>query len=394
MGGMRIGLFSNAYRPVVSGVVNSLVEIRKGLLKREHTPFLFAPEAKGYQEAHAGVFRFPSVDLDPSVGFPVPIPFSAKLTRLVQRMNLSLIHSHHPILIGSAAANFARKLHIPLVYTFHTQIEQYTHYVPFFRQQYVKDRTRKKMRQYLSKCDLIICPSPGIRQVIDSYNVGKPIVTLANAIDLSKFESPQPSQISLRDSLGLAQNTLISLSVGRLAPEKGLPFLLEAFANLKDESHHLVVVGSGHQESQLKSLVSSLGATERVHFLGAVPYSQMPSLYAQADLFAICSTTEVKPLVVLEALASGLPVLAVAACGTQDTLTDQVDGFLCELDGGQYQRAWSRLTESPTLRHKLGANARLTASEYSIETYLERLCSLYQETVNGACRKNWNFATG
>jgi 1,2-diacylglycerol 3-alpha-glucosyltransferase len=390
---MRIGLFSNAYRPVVSGVVNSLVEIRKGLLKRNHTPFVFAPEVRGYQEAHAGVFRFPSLDLDPSVGFPVPIPFSAKLTRLVQRMDLSLIHSHHPILIGSSAASFARKLQIPLVYTFHTQIEQYTHYVPFFRQQYVKDRTRKKMRQYLAKCDLIICPSPGIRQVIDSYNVGKPVVTLPNAIDLSKFESPTHEE-NLREQLGLSPDALVSLSVGRLAPEKGLPFLFQAFANLKAENHHLIVVGSGPQEDDLKSLVCDLEVASRVHFLGSVPYSQMPSLYAQSNLFVICSTTEVKPLVVLEALASGLPVLAVAACGTQDTLTDQVDGFLCSLERAQYEQAWTRLTTEPALRCELGTNARTTASQYSIETYLEQLCSLYQETLDRACQKSWKSATG
>ena len=137
-----------------------------------------------------------------------------------------------------------------------------------------------------------------------------------------------------------------------------------------------------------------LGVCHRVHFLGPVPYSEMPSLYAQSDLFAICSTTEVKPLVVLEALASGLPVLAVAACGTQDTLTDGFDGFLCDLDYEQYSRAWRRMANEPGLRAEFGENATITASAYSIETYLERLCCLYQETVNRACQKSWKSATG
>lgn len=391
---MRVGLFSNAYRPVVSGVVNSLVEIRRGLLKRNHTPFLFAPEVKGYQEAHAGIFRFPSVDLDPSVGFPVPIPFSAKLTRVVQRMELSLIHSHHPILIGAAAANFAKKLHIPLVYTFHTQIEQYTHYVPFFRQQYVKEKTRKKMRQYLSKCDLIICPSPGIRPVIDSYNVETPVADLPNAIDLTKFQIVARKELDLRARFQIPEKALLSLSVGRLASEKGLPFLFQAFANLDTRPHHLVVVGDGPQKEELQRLAAGMGLSERIHFLGAVSYPTMPSVYAQADLFVICSTTEVKPLVVLEALASGTPVLAVAACGTQDTLTDQYDGCLCSLDSKQYSEAWNRLIQNDGLRDELGRNARLTASRYSIENYLDRLCSLYEQTVCRAGGKSWTSATG
>ncbi|MCA9779633.1 MAG: glycosyltransferase [Candidatus Eremiobacteraeota bacterium] len=391
---MRVGLFSNAYRPVVSGVVNSLVEIRRGLLHRGHTPFLFAPEVKGFQESHAGVFRFPSVDLDPSVGFPVPIPVSARLARLIPRMNLSLIHSHHPILIGAAAANFARKLHLPLVYTFHTQIEQYTHYVPFFRQQYVKERTRKKMRQYLSKCDTIICPSPGIRPVIESYNVGTPIVDLPNAIDLTKFQGNGEAHAEMRRRLSIPQDALVSLSVGRLATEKGLTFLFQAFAALERENHHLVVVGSGPQNEELVQFVKQLGVGSRVHFLGAVPYEEMPAIYAQSDLFVICSTTEVKPLVVLEALASGLPVIAVSACGTADTLTDRHDGRLCDGDPLRYREAWDELLGCSELRTRMARNARTTASGYSIETYLERLCSVYQETLERTCRKNWTSATG
>ena len=391
---MRVGLFSNAYRPVVSGVVNSLVEIRKGLLQRGHTPFLFAPEARGFHDSHAGIFRFPSVDLDPSVGFPVPIPVSARVARLVPRMKLSLIHSHHPILIGAAAANFARKLQLPLVYTFHTQIEQYTHYVPFFRQQYVKERTIKKMRQYLAKCDTIICPSPGIRPVIESYNVETPIVDLPNAIDLAKFQAKPHAVGELRASLGLPGDAVVSLSVGRLAPEKDLPFLFRTFAALEREEHHLVVVGNGPQTEELVEMVRELDMSSRIHFLGAVPYDVMPQLYAQSDLFVICSTTEVKPLVVLEALASGLPVVAVSACGTADTLTDRYDGRLCHREPLQFKEAWNELLESQPLRRQMGENARSTASQYSIETYLDRLCSVYEETVERTCRKNWTSATG
>lgn len=378
---MRVGLFSNAYRPVVSGVVNSLDEIRKGLLKREHTPFLFAPEVKGYREHHAGVFRFPSVDLDPSVEFPVPIPYSARLNRLVSRMRLSLIHSHHPILIGQAAANFARRLKVPLVYTFHTQIEEYSHYVPFFNQATVKRRARAKVRDYLCRCDLIISPSSEFRELIDSYGVSTPIVTLPNAINLEKFHAPKIA-FDLRTKLKIPEQATLSLSVGRLAPEKGLPFLLQAFTGCKpDIPHHLVLAGSGPQREELERLALALGISERVHFLGRLDYREMPEVYAQSDLFVICSTTEVKPLAVLEALASGLPVLAVSACGTRDTLTHDRDGLLCGLDQAAYQALWLKLVTDRPLRQRLSQGARETAHQYSIDRYMDRLCTLYQETL-------------
>lgn len=371
---------------MVSGVVNSLDEIRRGLLKRRHTPFLFAPLVRGYRERHAGVFRFPSVDIDPSVEFPMPIPYSARLSRLVGRMDLELIHSHHPILVGATAANFARRLNIPLVYTFHTQIEEYSHYVPFFKQQTVKDMARAKVKRYLARCDLVICPSPVIREVIDSYGIDTRVETVANAIDLEKFRAPAEGTVptgegTLRQRLGLSPESLVSLSVGRLAPEKGLPFLIDAFSRLDPTlDHHLVVVGSGLQRSELEGIVKQKELSHRIHFLGRIPYSEMPAYYAQADLFVICSTTEVKPLVVLEALASGTPVLAVAACGTTDTLTHEVDGLLCPLDGGVYTEAWGRLLSDHAFRLQLAEAAPKTARRFSIESYLDRLCELYTET--------------
>lgn len=380
---MRVGLFSNAYKPVVSGVVNSLAEIRKNLLRRRHTPFLFAPEVKGYRDSHAGVFRFPSLDLDKSVGFPVPIPYSARLARLVPRLGLELIHSHHPILIGAAAAKFSRKLDIPLVYTFHTQIEQYTHYVPFFRHETVREAARNKVSRYLAACELVICPSSSIRGLIDSYGVDTRVEVVPNAIDLSKFEGRSEPKRDLRSELKLSPQSLITLSVGRLAPEKGLPFMLKAFAQAGCRlDHHLVLVGDGPQRAELLTLRETLGLEERVHFLGYVDYDRMAELYRQADLFAICSTTEVKPLVVLEALASGLPVLAVSACGTVDTLHHGEDGWLTSLDLCEYREAWSTLLESKSMRTQLSTGAKRTAQTYSMDTYTDRLCQLYREVIS------------
>lgn len=392
---MRIGLFSNAYRPVVSGVVNSLNEIRRGLLKRNHTPFLFAPEARGYRESHAGVFRFPSLELDRSVEFPVPIPYSAKLARLVPKMELDLIHSHHPILVGATAAGFARKLRLPLVYTFHTQIEQYTHYVPFFSHETVRDAARAKVSRYLAKCELVICPSPTIREYIDSYGANTRVVTLPNAIDVKKFLRPAPGGLSLRSHLNLPPETRISLSVGRLASEKGLPFLFDCFKKTScTEPHHLVVVGSGPQKTELKTLAHQLGLQERIHFLGGVPYHEMPNLYQQSDLFVICSTTEVKPLVVMEALASGLPVLAVSACGTKDTVTHEKDGLLSDLDNSNYTGAWNRLLQNRDFRELLSRHASQTAQSYSIEAYIDRLCRLYEEAMTSYQRGALQKETG
>ena len=378
---MRVGLFSNAYHPLISGVVNSLEGIRDGLLQSGHQPYLFAPEVRGYRdEAHSGVFRFASVEMTKRVSYPIPIPYSNKLFKLIKGLDLDVIHAHHPFLLGEVAATFARRKRVPLVYTFHTQLEQYSHYIPL-NQQVVRGMARSGLNRYLNKCDLVIAPSEGIRGLLDSYGVTARVATLPNAIDIARFRQPTGGQ-DWRRALGISKDAVVTLSVGRLGREKNLDFLLRSFARMAASPEHvLVIVGDGTERSRLRSLAQSLDLEDRVLFPGAVPYSEMPAVYSACDLFAICSTTEVKPLVVLEALASGLPVLAVAACGTSDTLRHRVDGWLSPANEEAYVEGWKALAEDTPFRQELGRAARQTALAYSFEHYLRGLTELYRESI-------------
>lgn len=378
---MRVGLFSNAYHPLVSGVVNSVEGIRRGLLELGHQPYLFAPEVRGYRDPDSAIFRFASVEMSRRVSYPIPIPYSGRLFRLIKNLELDIIHAHHPFLLGEVAASFARRKQIPLVYTFHTQVEQYSHYIPF-NQQMVKGMARSRVRRYLNKCDLVIAPSEGVRELLDSYRVRARVVTLDNAIETDRFFTLEPGR-DWRQELAIGSEAVVSLSVGRLAKEKNLTFLLEGFARLaeQDPRQYLVVVGDGPEQERLMGLVERLGLQQRVRFTGALSYLDMPSIYQACDLFVISSKTEVKPLVVLEALASGLPVLAVAACGTADTIEHDKDGWLCSDDPESYLEGWTRLTQDASLRHRLSQQARVTAHQYSFSSYLERLCELYRDCI-------------
>lgn len=382
---LRVGLFSNAYHPVINGVVNSIEGIVSGLKERGHEPHLFAPEVRGYRDLDTTVHRFASIELPKRVSYPIPIPYSGRLFRLIKRLDFDIIHAHHPVLLGEVAASFARRKKVPLVYTFHTQLEQYTHYIPL-NQQMVKVMARSRMTRYLDKCDLVIAPSEGVREVLDRYKVTTRVVTLPNAIDIDRFGQVSHGR-DWRTELGIPTDAVVSLSVGRLAKEKNLDFLLEAFSLVaQQENQYLVVVGDGGEQARLESLVVRRGLERKVKFTGELAYDEMPSIYQACDLFVISSTTEVKPLAVLEALASGLPVLAVAACGTTDTLHHGVDGWLSPLDLQAYVQGWNTLASDQPLRARLGCAARATARDYSFSGYLERLTELYRETIAGYAR--------
>lgn len=383
---MKIGLFSNTYSPLLNGVATSIQQIRRGLEQAGHQPYVFAPDVRGYQDETSDVFRFKSVEMTKKIDYPIPIPYSNKLFRLINETDFDVIHAHHPFLLGDVAARFAKKKRVPLIYTFHTQMEQYSHYVPF-QQDLVRGMVRNSCTRFLSKCDLVIAPSENICGLLDSYGVTARVVTLANAIDTSTFH-PQPHRRqACRQALNLPAQATITLSVGRLAQEKNLDFMIRSFAALPQcDDHHLLIIGDGHEEGALKALAAHLGVSSRIHFFGTLSHEDIPMAYTASDLFAICSTTEVKPLVVLEALASGLPVLAVAACGTADTLHHHLDGWLTEPTEKAFKHGWATLLNDSELRLSLSAAAPQTAAQYSFDLYLERLIRLYEECILASSR--------
>lgn len=376
---LRVGIFSNAYRPLISGVVNSIDLTRQELLRQGHRPWVFAPRVKGYRDRHAGVVRFPSLELTREVQYPLPVPFWPPIHQRLRRTRLDILHAHHPVLLGDYAWYWARRKRVPLVYTFHTQYEQYVHYARL-PQAPLRALTRWWVAQFARRCDLILAPSPSIRELLVSYGIRNWTVTLENAIDLSRFQQPQ-ERSRLRLRLGWPQDAVVALYAGRLGKEKNLEYLLEAFFQVQRRHPQAlcVILGDGPRQQTLQNLASERGMASQVLFPGRVAYADTPSYFRAADFFTISSTTEVKPLVVLEALASGLPVLAVSACGTADTLTHQHDGLLTPLEGGDFVEGWNYLIEQPERRAQMARAARESAARFSIESYTTRLIELYRE---------------
>ncbi len=388
---MRVGLFSNAYRPFISGVVNSVDYIRKGLMREGHTAFIFAPEYKNYSDEHAGVFRFRSVEMSRKVQWPIPIPFSTKIFPKIARLELDIIHTHHPLLLGDVGAHFSRKLKVPLVYTFHTQLEHYAHYIPL-NQGMVQKLVRSTVVAYTQKCDLIICPSPTIRQLLEEYKIETRVEILQNAIDLAPFQEADGT--TTRAGLGFKPEHQVAVYAGRLGQEKNLDFLLDCFAEVcqQNPQARLLIIGEGTEKERLQERSRELFGPGIVVFTGPVEYGQIPNYFAAGDLFVMTSTTEVKPLVVLEAMATRLPVVAVAACGTQDTLTHGHDGWLTDTTRESFVGGLQNALNDGQERRRRGENAADSVTEYSLENYTKRLLTLYRE-LSVECRREGRSKT-
>lgn len=377
---MNIGIFTNAYKPIISGVVNSINLIKSGLEDRGHRVFIFAPRYKGYGDREKDVHRFFSVNLTTRVDFPVAIPYSFRLFKLIPNLELDIIHTHHPFILGEVGANFAKKLKIPLVYTFHTQFEQYSHYIPF-NQNIVRKVTRFSVIKYAQKCNLIICPSSTILSLLDNYGITSPIEVIPNAIDISAFDHPDAEPV--RKKYGLTGKDKLLIYVGRIGLEKNLGFMLKAFKKARESvpDAKLMIVGEGPELDPLKDFAVNLEIGDSVIFPGRVEYCDIPSYYGAGYAFIITSTTEVKPLAILEAMASGLPIVAISAAGSSDTVTGGFDGLLTDNNMDNYVNALLKLLEDRDYRDKLSSGAKATSKKYSMRHTAQRLEKLFMRVI-------------
>jgi glycosyltransferase involved in cell wall biosynthesis len=377
---MRIVFFTNAYKPRVSGVVTSISLFRQGLIDAGHRVHIVAPEQGEYEDEEPYVFRLPAIDMPgeiiPSLAIPLKVPIDIAL----RGIRPSLIHSHHPILMGDLAEAFARELEIPLVFTFHTRYDEYAeHYFPI-APELAGMVVEQIVALYLEKCAHIITPTASIRDfILREYGPSAPVTIVPTPVNLSAYEDLAPGRVQA--DLGL-QGAEVLLYVGRIAGEKGLDFLLRVFARIVTERSRvrLLLVGDGPCESELKKLARELGIGDQVLFCGAVPHSEVPHYAAAADLFVFSSVTETQGLVLIEAMAAGTPIVAVEAPGSMDIL-DEGGGLLVPQQEEVFAEAVVDLLRDRRRLEALGRQATRVVQRYTIPTATERLSAVYQATV-------------
>lgn len=380
---MRIAIFTNAYKPIASGVVNTIDFIVNALREKGNDVCIFAPGFKDYKDADERVYRYRSVNLTRDVKFPIAIPFSFKIGKILDQFKPDIIHVHQPFVLGDAAYYYSRKFNIPIVFTLHTQYEMYSHYVPL-PPDIVKYLCRHIVKRFAEKTDLVTTPAESIAGLLRNYGVQNRIKVIPNAIDIDSYREISRDSINdMKDELGLGKNKVI-LYVGRIAPEKNLELLVDAFETVcrYKEGVKLLMVGDGTFLQQLKSYTSSKGLDGSVIFTGNVDYKKIPVFYLLSDIFAITSTSEVKPLVILEALAANIPVVAVNAPGAMDTLTDGFDSILTKECIGEFSDALIKLLENEVFYKKLKTGTHVTASKYSIRSVSNDILNMYQDIIN------------
>lgn len=376
---MNIGIFTDSYLPYTSGVVRSIQSFSEELIKTGHEVFIFAPDYKGCSD-EGRVFRFASIPSPTNPDFNIAVPFSLRFRPTIKRLNLDLIHVHSPFLLGRLGARYARRLDVPLVFTFHTLYDQYVHYVPFARS-FTRELAQRISRDFCNQCDMVLVPTDVIGKYLREIGVNRPLKKVPTGIKVDDYLKGDREWLRLK--FNIAPENRILLFVGRLGQEKNIGFLLKSFSLINRDAGDavLVLVGGGPEEEDLKEKATALGIADKVYFTGTLPGNEVINCYAGADVFLFSSVTETQGIVIAEAKAAGLPVVAVGAYGVSEMVDEGADGFLTEEDPVQFSNRVVHILKNKDVYQEMSLQARVNAGQLSVANCTALLLGCYQELL-------------
>ena len=375
---MRIGMMADAYKPHISGITNVIALSKQYLEKAGYEVYVFTFGGGDYIDDEPNIIRTRGVPLV-DTGLYLSARLSSDAQKILRKMDI--IHVHHPFTSGQLAIRYCKAQNIPLVFTNHTRYDLYAHaYLPMVPEALGEAFLRAYMPSFCKSCDLVIAPSAGLRDVLVDLGVDSQIKVIPNGVDVHPFQSVE--QPVSRKELGFNEDDILMTYMGRVGPEKNLPFLLRAFAGIAKtyENVSLIILGDGPERENLEDRVRVMGMSDRVKFTGMIPYSELPAYMAAADVFVTASVTEVHPLSVIEALASGLPVVGIQSPGVGDTVEDGVTGYLApEEDLAVFTAKISRIITDQETREKMSQKAKEVSLIYSIENTTQTMIDCYQK---------------
>lgn len=401
---------TNNYFPYIGGVPISIDRLAHGLIDQGNEVAIFAPSYQGHQETeypeeNLTVYRYRSTERGPahcyiSDGVVIGHAFDRRIQNWLLEFNPDIIHVHHPFLIGSTALHLGKKYQIPVCMTYHTRFEQYLHYFkPVSALEEVSEHAQSEMwrsmqngamrllrkkalpyyiRSFANRCDLVFAPTDSMKEQLTGMGITSPVRILPTGVNSSFFSDKRNGP--LREQYIQGRNYLFC-TVSRMAEEKNLLFLLRGLSALKEQigdSFRCLMIGDGPQKKELEEYARRYGVKEQTVFLGAVSNEQIADYYAACDLFVFSSQTETQGIVLLEAMAAGLPVVALQATGSSDVVKDGYNGFLTQADETVWARAIQKALRSPSLRD----GARETAGQYRSQMIAGQALLYYRMAVN------------
>ena len=381
---MRVGIFSDTYRPQVNGVVSSILTLEKELRKKGHKVYIITTTDPDAPTVEPNVLRIPSVEFKPLPQYRLGMLYSSKIIKKIKRLELDIIHSQTEWGVGTFARFAAINLEIPLVHTYHTLYEYYTHYVT--RGHFTvpaKKLAAAISKFYCEKCNALIVPTRKVEDILYSYDVDKDMNIIPTGIELNKFyrENYTDEEIRfMRENFGIKDTDFLCVYIGRIAKEKSIDVLIDMFSKITDETYKFMIVGRGPVIEDLKEQAEKLGINDRVIFTGEVPHDKVPVYYQMGDVFLNASISETQGLTFVEAMAAKTPVNARYDLNLEDLLVKNEAGLVYK-DEEEFINNIKLLKENKEFREKIIENAYNVSQDFTAEKFGDRVEAVYKKTI-------------
>ena len=381
-------MLSDVYFPRVNGVSSSIRTYARELVRIGHAVTLVAPDYpdRVAQEIHDAegfeVVRLSarSIFFDPEDRLIKRRALRAAIPRLATTA-WDVIHIHTPFRAHALGVALRKLSGRPLLETYHTYFEQYAaHYLPWAPAAWLRLFARMASRKLCHEVDHLIVPSAQMADVLTRYGVRTPATVLPTGLDLSEFACGDGARFRARNGIDSELPTLVTVS--RIAVEKNIAFLLQVVAMLVLEFPKIlfIVAGEGPDEARLRRLVDTLGLGGNVRFFGNLDRrTELLDCYRAGDVFVFASPTETQGLVLIEAMALGVPIVSTAVMGTATVLCDARSARIAKPEVGDFAEQVAALLRSPAERHRLAAAGPGDAQHWSVDALMRRAASLYRD---------------
>lgn len=331
---MNIGLFTETYYPEINGVATSVYMLKRELEEIGHTVYVFTTTTPGAPEYEHNVFRVPSLPCILITERRIGLFYQQKLASLIKKLNLDIIHTHTEFSLGIFGRIMAKELKLPMIHTYHTIYEDYTHYVTHFKP--LDKRAKAFVRIFTKICcntvEQVIVPTDKVKELLLQYSVSKDISVIPTGVDLKKF-NPElyttEEVLQARYECGISKEDKVLLYIGRVSKEKNIAEIIEAMPDYMRSRPEvrLLIIGGGPEMERLKHRAEEMGLAGRILFAGPKPWDKIGLYYQIGDVFVSASRSETQGLTYIEAMAAGLPVVARKDKCLDDILVNGHNGY-------------------------------------------------------------------
>lgn len=398
---MKILMMTNTYFPLVGGIEQSIRSFCDEFRRRGHEVLIAAPAHEGKAEDEERVIRVPALRKFYKTDFSINLPVPGLLPRIMKTFSPDIVHSHHPFFMGDFALRLSRQYHRPLVFTYHIMVEKYVHYLPIHNEG-AKRFVIEIAAGYANLADQVIVPSQSVRDILLGRGVVSPIAVIPTGVDRERFSNgrevppPRPevpcgegtygcgrNGADFRQRNGIPPEAFVIGHVGRLAPEKNLDFLVNCLIEFlkKEVNARVLMVGEGPSQEMIKAAFARSGLGERLHLTGFLYKEDLVDAYFSMDIFAFASLSETQGVVLLEAMAAGVPVVTVDAPGVREVVKDHFNGRLIgDLDQRKFVDALAGIARcAPEELRALKQHARETVKDYSMSSCAQHMLKIYED---------------